>query len=799
MRNVGRSARILLATALALGLALPSTAWAQAAKAKKKAAAPEAEVEEITVTAEKREENVQEIPLSVTALSGEALEEKNVTTVTDLGQTAPNVRIVANPASAASTTISMRGLTQGDPNAALDPAVGLYIDGVYISKIIGSNFDLEDLERVEVLRGPQGTLYGRNTVGGAVNLITAKPTDEQSITLKTEAGNYDAFGSRVTLNTPLVGENGLCQSDAFGTVNLRQNVGYKSHDGFYRNSTGEGTSEFDDLNRIFTTTALRWEPSKDVTIDYSFEYHRYRDAPPAYQLTYLYPNSLGTFPMLPDGQGGFVPNPVYMTPYIQGNRSDSIANNALYRRDLTKLRRQADDGHHRMHIVSGGWDLGELGPLGQVTVKSISSYRNFMYQADPDLDGTPAHIAEFSQKNNVQHWSEELQWIGTADRIHYVAGFYYFGEHAAQNEDQVILADFPLYTSNLPYKNIMKTKSYAPYGQATWTPPILDDKLSLTAGIRYTQEQVHMTHLWYSFSDPTSAFTAARGEAFGGGDGISPMGDISYQWTDDLMTYFRVSRGFRAGGFTPTAPNINLFNSFKPETLLAYEAGIKSQWLDNRVRANANGFFSSYDDFQVSVFHPSVRYGAFSQQTNAARAEIWGTEFEAGVAPVRGVDASVSYSFLSPEYQRWIDSVIDDNGNVVGYEDVTNQRTFAHTPRHQVNVGLTYTAPATDTGVFSAHVNTYWQDEVAFIANNQTLGAQANAGWAYALVNGRLQFAEIPFQEGTLDLALFGRNIFDRKYRSYGIDFGSGLGYSGNLYGNPRTFGLQMVYKYKAS
>ncbi len=794
MTFISKSVRFLVSLAT-VAILVPSLGLAQAGKQseKQKVSTMEPEIEQITVTAEKREEDIQEIPVSVTALSSEALEEKGVTNVVDLGQAVPNVRIVSNIGSPASTTVSIRGLTQGDPNAALQPAVGMYVDGAYISKIVGSNLDVEDLERVEVLRGPQGTLYGRNTIGGAVNFITKKPTDERSVTLKTEAGNFDTFNGRATFNVPLIGKNGFAESEALGKLSLRQNAGYKTHDGFYQN-TGTGSSNFDNLNRVYTTTALRWEPSKDVTVDYAFEYHRYRDHPTAFQLSFVYPGSAVSSPTVNVPNVGDVPNPFFLVPFIRGNRVGAIANNAIFKRDLTNLYRLADDGNHRLHIVNGAWDLGELGPLGQVTVKSISSYRSFTYQADQDLDGSPAHVAEFSQINDIQHWSEELQWIGTAPRVNYVAGAYYYGEYGTQNEDQVFFGG----ANNLPYKNLMKTKSYAPYGQATWTPPILGDKLSVTAGIRYTQEQVHMDH---NFLSPAFPFSVSGGKGFGGGDGISPMGDIAYQWTDDLMTYFRISRGFKGGGFTPTAPTPDLFLTFKPETLLAYEIGVKSQWFDKRLRINADGFFSQYSDLQVSVFRPSPTLGAFSEEGNADRAEIWGMEFEGAAIPVRGVEASVSYSFLAPKYTKWIDAVAFDpvTGAPTAFADVSEQRTFAHTPRHQTTVGLTYTAPPTTTGTFSAHVDTYWQDEVAFITNNQTLGAQADEGWAYALVNGRLQFAGIPFQHGNLDVALFARNLLDRKYRTYGIDFGPLLGYAGNVYGNPRTFGVQLIYSWNAA
>ncbi len=810
------SRRWLQVLAVMVALAVPSVSWGQAAKAKKPAAA-EPEVEEITVTAQKREEPLQETPLSVTALTSEALEQKGVADVVDLGQAAPNVRIVSNPGSPASTTISMRGVAQGDPQVALNPKVGLYVDGVYIAKIVGSNLDLDDLDRVEVLRGPQGTLYGRNTIGGAVNFITKKPDEQRSITLKTEGGNFDTFNGRLTFNAPLIGKNAsgndgvlgaLGGAENLGMLSLRQTVGYKEHDGFFRNALPNnvpadpahpvgGGADYANLDRLYTTTALRWQPNEQMTFDYSLEYHRYRDHPTAFQLTHVYPGSCvsatpSPFCQLPS------PNPLNIEPYILKARSDEVPNNAILMRDLQSLHQLRDDGNHRMHILTGTWDLGDLGALGEVTLKSISSYRSFTYQSDQDLDGSPVHIAEFSQMNDIQHWSEELQWNGTLPRVHYVGGLYYYGEYAMQNESQVFFGG----ANNLPYKNTQTDKAYAPYGQATWTPPILGDKLRLTAGIRYTQEQIHMNHnfLFGLPANTPGAFSVSGGKGFDGWDAVSPMGDVSYQWTEDLMTYARVSRGYQSGGFTPTAPTPDLFDTFKPERLLAFEAGLKSQWFDNRLRINTDGFFSYYENLQVSVFHSSPTLGAFSEEGNADRAEIYGMEFEGAAVPVRGLEATVNYSFLAPKYTKWEDFALDPNtGKIIGTQDVSGQRAFPFSPNHQVTVGLTYTAPPTTTGIFSAHVDTYWQDKVVFIANNMTEGAQADEGWAYAVVNGRLAYTGIPLQKGSLDLAVFAHNLFDRQYRTYGIDFGPQLGYAGNVYGDPRTFGVQLIYNFAES
>ncbi|MFN8625916.1 MAG: TonB-dependent receptor [Candidatus Binatia bacterium] len=197
----------------------------------------EAEIEEITVVAQKREESIQEVPVSVTALTGETLEDRGVFDVEAVGQAAPNVRIAVGAGGSAGAVVVMRGTGSGNPNLSFQTAAGLYVDGAYLSKLQGSNLDLEDLERVEVLRGPQGTLYGRNTIAGAINFITRKPSDEREITLRTEAGNYDYFKVRATVNVPLIGKNGYFQSDAIGTLSLRQTVMYKSHDGYWRNQS----------------------------------------------------------------------------------------------------------------------------------------------------------------------------------------------------------------------------------------------------------------------------------------------------------------------------------------------------------------------------------------------------------------------------------------------------------------------------------------------------------------------------------------------------------------------------------
>jgi iron complex outermembrane recepter protein len=802
MANVGNPMRFGIELALLAGLTVPSAGWAQAARK----GAPErgVEIEEITVVAQKREESIQETPISVSALTSEAMQQKGVASIADMGTAVPNLRVTSSPVSSNILTASIRGLAQGNPQTAFAPKVGIYVDGAYIAQIKGSNFDLEDNERVEVLRGPQGTLYGRNTIGGAMNFITRKPTEERAVTLSTEAGNYDSFKGRVTVNLPLIGKNGFFKSDALGTLSLRETAGYKTHEGYFGNGLTSsmpqtpkpgGGADYSDLNRVYNFTALRWQPIRDVTVDYLFEYHRYHDHSTPFVLTYVYPGSPISRPTVPS---------LYAVPYIQKNRPDVVPSHAIQQAGLPNTSENLDDGNHHMNILTGTWDIGELGPLGSTALKSISEYRSLLAEGLWGPDGTPLSIANINTPSEITHWSEELQWIGNAPRLHYLLGAYYYGEYDMYRSRQSFFNG----ASKSAYKNFNKVKSYAAYGQGTWTPPILNDKLSVTVGLRITQEQVHSDHLVTIAAKP---FNISGGKAFGGTHGaglpgVDPMADVSYQWTDSLMTYARVTRGFSGGGFDPSGTIPQLFRSFQPERLWAFEAGVKSQWLNNRLRVNADGFFSYYQDMQETLFQASPTLGALSVSSNAERAEIWGMEFEATAIPFRGLEANVSYSFLAPKYTKWLDQrfdalnkpIFDAAGHPV-LDSVGDLRAFPHSPQNQATVGLTYTAPPTSTGTFSAHLDVYWQDKVTFIANNQTAGSQADEGWAYALVNGRLAYVGIPLQKGSLDVAVFSRNLLDRKYRSYGIDFGAALGYAGNVYGDPRTFGIQLTYNFSES
>jgi len=523
----------------------------------------------------------------------------------------------------------------------------------------------------------------------------------------------------------------------------------------------------------------------------------------------------------PDVAGAL--GPAYdLRPYIRTGRAlGEEGNNAQVDPSGTAHRLQ-DDGNHRMHLLTGAWDLGTVGPLGSVTVKSISGYRNFTTDGSQDLDGSPLHVFENVVHQNMETWSEELQWVGTAPRLKYVLGAYYYGEHGSSHASNLIFPGSLTNGVTLVDTQYGKNSSYAGFGQATWTPPILNDKLSLTVGLRYGEDHVHAQtiHDCVTIYNPAAppglnicqfniigvrSFNKSVGRTFGregpGLPGLQPLGDITYQWTDDLMTYVRVSRGYQSGAANDTVSDERQFGTTDPERLESYEAGFKSQWFDNRLRFNADGFLNRYKDQVITVNTFSTTGGLSGQNINAGKAEMWGSEVELTAIPLRGLEATASYAYLAAKYLEYAQQAQDANGNGLYDQNgnpiivnVANQRRVTYAPAHSFTVGLTYTAPPTTAGVFSAHIDTFWT--ASYVAQPEPPYTAESP--AYAVVNGRLQLVDIPLAQGSLDLSVFGRNLFDRRYRNQGFSLGA-LGWVDNSYGDPRTFGLGLTYRFGAS
>lgn len=749
-------------------------------------------VEEITVTAEKRAEDIQDAPISITAFDTQMLLDRDITEVRQLAEFVPNLNIHTNVGGNTGATISIRGAITTDPIITLEPSVGVYLNGVYIAKSVGALFDVIDLERVEVLRGPQGTLYGRNTMGGAINLLSKKPSGEWGARTRLRVGNRGYVKIAQTFDVPLLGDGAAWDDDRFGRLSAKLDVGYIHRNTWYTNLNPDpatrGSDGFSDLNRLIVMPRLLWELPWGITFDYVLDRHRVRELPSQFQLTYVQPGGLAQNLFGPQGLDG----------YVRTKRASGIANNIFS--DL----QAGDEFKSDLDILGQGWtlskDFEDVPWLGDVTLSSITGYRVVKNNDQTDLDGTPLSLNQFALSIRQSQISEELQLVGTTldDRIDYVLGFYFFQQRGHAENVQAFLE--PAAGAGPLSKNQQRVDfddySFAPFGQATYTPPVLEDRLSITAGLRWTWEKRKATRFFECLTADcggTENFTAQNSDSF---SAFSPMGRLAYQLTDEMLTYGSISRGFKAGGFNGRAVTRDTFDQpFEPETATSYEIGFKSQWWENRLQLNADGFFADYDDLQVTIFQ-ATQGAAVTTVENAASAEVWGAEVEAVLVPIDGLDLRFAYAFLDTSYNKFCRPApgATDPDCGAGEANLADVARFVIAPPNTFSLGAAYTFPETPIGVPYVRVDYYWQDHVWFA----TIDNEFNRQGSYSLLAARAALLDIdvPNDLGRMQIALWGENLTNTDYREFGIDFGANQGYAGNTYGNPRTYGIEIDWNW---
>jgi len=605
-----------------------------------------AQLEEITVTAQRREESLQDTPIAVTAFTERDLQNKGISDISQIAEFTPNMTfdttsIISGSSSAA--VIFIRGVGQSNFQVTNDPGVGSYVDGVYVSSAIGGVLDVIDVERVEVLRGPQGTLFGRNTIGGAINITTKKPSTEEGGSLEFTLGNLDKIGVRGTWDLPI-------------TDNLltKWTVGYKRRDGYVKvnppllsnaNSTGNfadglnrSLDDLGDENEGAGRVSILYTPSDEISISIAADVTRLREASAASSLA-------GVQTPTADGLGALVglynllDAPVVDVP--------GLGTGILYDDRFVSAHPESET----FKTGPNGTDVDGLGVSAiiewqltdKMTIKSISSYRETEAEFNRDPDGSPLQFTHTFNDFEHDQFSQELQIFGNSfgAKLDWIAGVYYFTEEATDNLRAPLVPSFGTVVINSEVQN----DSIAVFGQATWH---LTDSLGLTAGIRYTRDKKELLPDFYY--DPFAGglfYTAVGGTPVLGdyGDGIArtvpfelvkdtftkttPQFGLDYQWDDDLLSYFSYSQGFKSGGFNArTTAFRQSVLGFGPETLETYELGAKWQGFDDRVRLNAAVFYSNYSDVQVTVID-DIAPGT----QNGGEVELKGIELEMTVLP----------------------------------------------------------------------------------------------------------------------------------------------------------------------
>jgi iron complex outermembrane receptor protein len=708
-RSIARLATALMTTTM---LAIPGTALAAGQDAPGQSET-NAGLDEIVVTARRVEERLQDAPVAVTALSAAALKERQVDNLTEVVRYAPNVQFsTAASGTTGASSVFVRGIGQVDFITTVEPGVGLYLDGVYLARVTGAALELADVERVEVLRGPQGTLFGRNTIGGAVNVVTKQPSTSFEGNARISGGNQGRFDARASVSGPL----------ADGVL-ARFGVLARTDSGYGRNLVAR-PGRSDEMGRARDFAArlqLKFLLSDNFDIDVAADYLRHRGTPA--------PHTLVAFQSSPATVAFNAANPTTpIGPQFLNSKPDL---------DRVRL-----DTEMRDDLNVFGASLTATYRLDAATIKLISSYRRQTGTSGQDFDGTPTPFLNQFVDSRQWQFSQEVQASGASEneKFKWIVGGYYFMEDG-RFDSLIALSGTPItiLTSN-------RTKSFAVYGQASYA---IVDRLNLTLGGRYTDERKYLDGITTKFGPFVLVPPTDLSDSY---NNFSPKVGLDFKATEDLMIYTSVTRGFRSGGFNGRPFSPGDLTPFNAETVTSYETGFKSELFDRKLRFNAAAFYNDYKDIQLTAVSNSG--GASIVLTgNAATAQLYGFEAEFEAKPTRELSLFGSIGYLGNELK-------EKTGFTFGATELPTS------PKWTMSFGGQYQVPVSDTLDLS-----FGGD----VSHTSSFTPQFDPSPAariphYSLVNARVTLAS---SASGWTLTLFAKNLLDKTYRTYAQTAGS--------------------------
>lgn len=727
-------------------------------------------LEEIIITAQRREENLQESPISITALNSRMLKEIRATDVEGISDYTPGLLITPTVGGSVNASINIRGAANRNNNLSRDNSVGMYLNGVPIAKTSGAIFDAVDIERMEVLRGPQGTLYGKNTIGGAINIITRKPSGELQGTLQAGLGNENLRELRGALDLPGFGLIG----EGLGEIRARASAFYRKRDGFFDNEF-EGLKDFDNRDQNGGRIDVAVQPSDALMIEYGYDWFSADQRP--------------TMLALYDATAfQFVIPPLYplVDSAVSRSRPDAISADGA----------ETSEVDIEGHALTVSYDITDT-ILGDLTLKSITAYRELDTLSISDFDGTSLDMFNFTLDNEFEQLTQELQLVGSTDNLEYVLGLFYYKDEWFTHNPRWIFQfggnDFDI--SDRGADDVSK----AVFGQLTWTPEAFDRKLDITVGTRWTKETKEVHSVWVDRSvlneNPRSRNAGVfqrdpQGDPLYNDQGnfipiqvkdswteVTPMAIARWTFSDQVNAYLKVSTGFKSGGFNGVAATTDAFvTPFNPEKMLTYEAGLKTRLFEQRVQLNLSAFYNDYSDFQAERLNRE----ASILVVNAGEATMMGAEVELTAQLTPALRLIMNYSWLDTEYDEFID------GNGV---DISNERYFTYSPEHSVFTSLRYEFGEFDWGTLAAQADYAWKDDYfTNIESDPTTNVED-----YGLVNARLELSQIPLGKGTGRIAAWGKNLTDEEYWHTGINLQV---FTVNQWADPRSYGIEFEYAF---
>jgi iron complex outermembrane receptor protein len=786
------------ALALLLAVSVPAIAEEPEAEA-------EDRLEEVTVTARKTTEVVQQIPIAVAVLSPQVLQQANIKDAVDIHLLTPGLFSEQGQLDSSSIYFNIRG--QQSASGFNESSVGVYVDGVYRQSQYGLNGALFDVERVEVLKGPQGTLYGKNTSGGVVNFISKKPDLENPggyLTLSggsyasTESDARNPAGrAEAVLNAPIVD----------GKLALRVSGSYKRSQGYGTDANGRNLNMDDDPS---VRTQLLFKPGDNWQYLLSADYAYYDSSGLIRRISEVHPGALAL--AVGVNAGLFTPadlpsaaNP-RGTPAFQTGLGTALG---ILGRDLTDGLLFHSNGTSELgsELKTGGASITIDGDLSEAAhLKSITAYRSLNNKNINDADGTSYNQFMSSFSNASNFWSQELNVSGNlfANKFDWLAGGFYsnFDDHKGGIPGIGIQAVTALTGKSSLYDSEEVSRSIGFFGHGVFHAT---DSLSVTAGLRWSKDSRHIAPKDKSYNADGSVLlgclpvtgpggvlltgaTLANGcvnsTLYHSDSGVSYEAAVNYQFTPSVMAYVTSRRGFRSGDFNSNGS----YAPYNPEIATDYEVGLKSTVLDQRLLMNVAAYYTDYKDIQKSQTVINVAGNAIGTAVqNAAKARIYGTEVEVRYLPVKGLELSGNYTYTDPKYIKWLEPT--------GKPGVFNDRSTDEweVPLQMFNLSATYTADLPSGDKLILHGGVYHQSLLFF---GQNMSLKVNEALlkqnAYALADARISYE---FTRADASVALFGRNLADKKYNVLAGALRP-VGISYLVPGEPRFVGIEVTKRF---
>ncbi len=834
--------RVVLLRLAVAALAAGSCAYVGGAAAQAPQEPAERELlplEEVVVTARRREELLQDIPVAVTALSSDYLREQSITRLEDLGIHVPSLRISSGGTGTNSPLITLRGQRPSTVTITEDPAVPIYFAEVVLTPTQGTNLAMYDLANVQVLKGPQGTLFGRNSTGGALLFTPQRPGEEFGGYTEVRLGDYDLVHLEGAVDLPV--------SD---TLRLRLAGISIDRDGYQSNvadNTLRGDDQFWDEDSYGVRVSMDWTPNDRFSNLTTVAYDQNDMINPV-----PVPQAFNS-----DAGLGQLTNVVYNGRLggAFGTPVGAFVDEALARQRTRDWDKIETDVLGRDKVEN--WfaaNTTEYRLTDNLSIKNIFGYRDLDQESTTDADGTALQIfgaitsQTLPQTRNAPpgvvtatQYSDELQLLGEAfdSRLEWIAGAYWMNMDGSQTLPTEVIGANPAWPDGpSPIVQLdqvwyfaqngflqdspngdAENETYALFGEGTWT---FNDRWSVTGGLRQTWDDRKMTVKNFSLDAgslvygcavmdennqllPNNACARSVDESF---DKLTWRGSLNWTPTEDMLLYGSVSTGYRSGGFNLRGVNNFSLQPFEPEEVTTYEIGHKTDWdLWNMasMRTNLAVYAQKFDNIQKTLSGTNPDTGAFETYTaNAAKADINGVEFDVTMAPTANLVMSVAYSYVDASYSEWDRVVSDENGiSVVDYSNAP----FVYIPENSLTASVSYTLPLSESiGEVTLTASAYWQDTMQ---TNDGAFRWPDLGWSeenlqesldtvqaddYTVAHFRADWSGV--MGSNFDLAAFVNNAFDEEYITGGLSVPDSLGWVAASYGAPRTYGASLRWTF---